>query len=69
VRYLWLALIAVSLGPIAVLGLYANPLVFLLLGPDEWRDRVSRLHPYRRWLGLALVAGAVATAVYGARYG
>ena len=68
VRYLWLAIIAVSLGPVAVVGFFANPLVFLVLGPDVWRERVGRLHPYRRWLLLSLAVCAFATAVYGASY-
>ena len=67
-RVLWLAIIGVSLVPVAIAGLVANPLVFLVLGPEGWRDRVERLLPYRRWScldrGLAL-----ATVVYTLRYG
>jgi hypothetical protein len=69
VRYVWLAIIAVSLGPVALVGLFANPLSFVVLGPDRWRDRVRTLIPYRRWLLLSVAVCAVATAVYAVRYG
>lgn len=68
-RYVWLAIIAISLGPVALVGLFANPLVFVLLGPEGWRDRMTRLSPYRRWLLFSVAVCAVATAVYATEYG
>jgi hypothetical protein len=68
VRYVWLAIIAVSLAPTLVAGFFANPLAFLLLGPDVWRDRVARLLPYRWWILLSLLVCALATTVYGIAY-
>jgi EamA domain-containing membrane protein RarD len=68
VRYFWLAVIAVSIVPAAVAGFLLNPLVYLLLGAEAWRDRLARLHPYRWWIVASLVALAVATTAYGARY-
>jgi EamA domain-containing membrane protein RarD len=69
VRYVWLAIIAVCLLPVALIGFFANPLVFIVLGSEEWRERLTRLYPYRWWFGLSLIVCAVATAVYGVRYG
>jgi EamA domain-containing membrane protein RarD len=69
VRYLWLAIIAVSLLPVALLGFFANPLVFIVLGSEEWRARLMRLDPYRWWFGLSLAVCAVAMVVYGVKYG
>ncbi len=68
-RYVWLAIIAVSLLPVALLGSFANPLVFIVLGSEEWRARLMRLYPYRWWFGLSLVVCAVAMVVYGVKYG
>ena len=68
-RYLWLALIAVGLVPVAVAGFFANPLVFLVLGPEAWRERVAGLRPYRSWILTGIVVCALATAVYAAAYG
>ena len=67
-RYAWLAIIAVSLAPVALLALLANPVVFFALGPDAWRERVARLHPYRGWLVFSLLVCAFATAVYATTY-
>jgi hypothetical protein len=47
VRYVWLALIGISLLPVAIAGFLCNPLVVMTLGGDEWRARLARLHPYR----------------------
>jgi hypothetical protein len=69
VQYVWLAIIAVSLGPVALVGFFANPLVFILLGPEGWRDRMARLHPYRWWLVFSVAVCAFATAVYAVKYG
>jgi EamA domain-containing membrane protein RarD len=68
VRYFWLAVIAVTVVPAAVAGFLLNPLVYLLLGAEAWRDRLARLHLYRWWIVASLVALAVATTAYGARY-
>jgi hypothetical protein len=68
VRYFWLAVIAVSIVPVAVASFLLNPLVFLLLGPETWRTQFSRLQPYRWWIGLSLVALAMATTIYGTKY-
>jgi hypothetical protein len=69
VRYVWLAIIAVGLLPVALLGFFANPLVFIVLGSEEWRARLMRFYPYRWWFGLSLVVCAGAAVVYGVRYG
>ena len=68
-QYVWLAIIGVSLAAVALAAFLANPFVFMLLGPEEWRARVERLRPYRFWIGFAILVCAVATAVYVARYG
>jgi hypothetical protein len=44
VRYVWLAIIAVGLLPVALLGFFANPLVFIVLGSEEWRARLMRFY-------------------------
>jgi hypothetical protein len=68
VRYFWLAVIAVSIVPAAVASFLLNPLVFLLLGPEAWRAQLVRLRPYRWWIGMSLVALAMATSIYGTKY-
>lgn len=67
-RYLWLAVIALSIVPTAVASVLLNPLVFVLLGPDTWREQLARLHPYRWWIAASLVALAVATTTYATSY-
>lgn len=67
-RYFWLAVIAVSVVPAAVASVLLNPLVFLLLGAEVWRERLSRVYPYRWWIAASLVALATATTVYGTKY-
>ncbi len=67
-QYFWLAVIAVSIVPSAVASFYFNPIVFLLLGPDAWREQVARLHPYRWWIVVSLLALALATTIYGTKY-
>jgi hypothetical protein len=69
VRYVWLAVIALSLGPVAVVGFMLNPLVFWALGPEAWRDRLVRFYPYRWWFVLCLAVFGTATTVYAVRYG
>jgi hypothetical protein len=56
VQYVWLAIIALSLVPVALMGFMLNPLVFWALGPEAWRDRLIRLHPYRRLFVFFLAA-------------
>ncbi len=68
-QYLWLTIIAVSLVPVAILGFMLNPLVFWALGPEAWRDRLGRFHPYRWWFGFFLAAFGTAMTVYMVRYG
>ncbi|MGH3025989.1 MAG: hypothetical protein ACRDLR_06050, partial [Gaiellaceae bacterium] len=68
VRYVWLAIIVVSIVPVAAASLLLNPLVFLALGPEAWRERVARVHPYRWWVAASLVALAMATTVYATRF-
>ncbi len=67
-RYFWLAVIAVSIVPAAVASVLLNPLVFLLLGAEVWREQLSRVSPYRWWIAASLVALATATTVYGTTY-
>jgi hypothetical protein len=69
VQYLWLTIIVVSLAPVALLSVLLNPLMFMLLGADAWRDRVARLHPLRWWIVLSLAVGAFATTVYAVNWG
>ncbi len=68
-QYAWLAIIALSLVPVALVGFMLNPLVFWALGPEAWRDRLVRLHPYRWWFVLFLAVFGTATTVYAVRYG
>jgi hypothetical protein len=68
VQYFWLAVIAVSIVPSAVASVLLNPLVFVLLGPDAWREQLARLYPYRWWIVASLCALALATAIYGTTY-
>ena len=68
-RYVWLTIIAVSLVPVALVGFMLNPLVFWALGPEAWRDRLIRLHPYRRWFVFSLAVFGTAMTVYAVRYG
>ena len=67
-RYFWLAVIVVSAVPAAAASVLLNPLVFVVLGPDAWREQLARVHPYRWWIAASLVALALATTVYATRY-
>jgi hypothetical protein len=69
VRYLWLAIIALSLVPVAFASFLLNPITVWVLGPDAWRERVRHLHLYRWWFAASLAVFAVATFAYGLRYG
>lgn len=68
VGYFWLAVIAASIVPAAAVSLLLNPLVFLVLGPEKWREQLVRLSPYRWWIATSLVTLALATTVYVTRY-
>jgi hypothetical protein len=68
VGYFWLAVIAVSVVPAAAASLLLNPLVFLLFGPETWREQLVRLRPYRWWIAASLVTLALATTVYATHY-
>jgi hypothetical protein len=68
-RFVWLGIIAASLVPVAVVCLLANPFVYLMLGPERWREQMARLIPYRRRLLFSVAVCAFATAVYAASYG
>jgi hypothetical protein len=67
-RYFWLTVIGVSIAPSAVASVLLNPLVFLLLGPDAWREQLARFYPYRWWIVASLFALAMATTIYGTKY-
>jgi hypothetical protein len=69
VRYVWIAIIAVSAAPLVYVGWLANPLVLALFGPEWWRDRVTRLYPYRWWILFAILVCAFSVAIYVANYG
>jgi hypothetical protein len=68
VRYLWIALIVVSIVPSAVACFLLNPLVFLMLGPEAWHEQVLRVRPYRWWIAASLISFASATTVFARRY-
>ena len=68
-QYIWLAIIGISLAPVAIVALLANPLVVLTLGVDAWQARLARLHPYRWWICFSILVCAFATTVYAIRYG
>jgi hypothetical protein len=70
VRYLWIAVIALSGVPLAAVVVLANPIVLLTLGIGRWREEVvGRLVPYRWWLLFLIVVCAFASAVYAVHYG
>ena len=66
---MWLAIIAVTLVPVAIVGFMLNPLVLWALGPEAWRERLVRLHPYRWWFVFFLAVFGTAITVYMVRYG
>ncbi len=68
-RYLWLAIIALSLVPVAFVGFLLNPITLWVLGPEVWKERLTRLHPYRWWFAASLAVLAVAMFAYGLTYG
>jgi predicted outer membrane lipoprotein len=68
VRYVWIAIIAVSATPLTYFAWLGNPLSFMLLGAEEWRNRLARLYPYRWWILFLILVCAFSVAVYTARY-
>jgi hypothetical protein len=66
--YFWLAVVAISIVPSAAASVLLNPLVFLVLGPERWREQFVRLSPYRWWIAASLVTLAIATTVYATHY-
>ena len=68
-QYVWLVVIALSLIPATVAGFMLNPLVFLMLGPEAWRNRLSHLYPYRWRLAFSLAVFGIAISVYTVKYG
>jgi hypothetical protein len=70
VRYTWIAIIAVTGAPLALVVVLANPIVLLALGVDRWREQVvARLVPYRWPLLFLIIVCAFASAVYLVHYG
>ena len=67
-RYLWIAIIAASAAPLLYVGMLVNPFFVVFLGIDGWRERMARLHPYRRWIVFLVAVCAFSVAVYTARY-
>jgi hypothetical protein len=68
VRYVWIAIIAVSAAPLAYVAWLANPLSFILFGAEWWRDRIARVYPYRWWILFLIVVCGFSVAVYTASY-
>jgi hypothetical protein len=67
-RYVWLAIIAVTVVPLVYVAWLANPLLLVLFGVDWWRDRIARLYPYRWQLLLLMVVCATSVAIYEVTY-
>jgi hypothetical protein len=68
VRYVWIAIIAVSAPPLVYFGWLANPLAAFLFGAEWWHDRLERLYPYRWWILVLIFVCAFSVAVYTASY-
>jgi hypothetical protein len=64
VRYVWIAIIAVSAVPLLYVAWLANPLAIVLFGVEWWLDRVERLYPYRWWILSLILVCAISVAVY-----
>jgi hypothetical protein len=64
VRYVWIAIIAVSAVPLLYVAWLANPLAIVLFGMEWWLDRVERLYPYRWWILSLILVCAISVAVY-----
>ena len=63
-RYVWIAIIAVSAVPLLYVAWLANPLAIVLFGVEWWLDRVERLYPYRWWILSLILVCAISVAVY-----
>ncbi len=63
-RYVWIAIIAVSAVPLLYVAWLANPLAIVLFGMEWWLDRVERLYPYRWWILSLILVCAISVAVY-----
>lgn len=68
VRYVWLVIIGISAVPVVFLAWFTNPILPILFGVEGWRDRMTRLYPYRWWILLSLVVCAFSAAVYALSY-
>jgi hypothetical protein len=68
VRYVWIAIIAVSAAPLVYVAWLANPLLLVLLGAEAWRDRIVRLYPYRWWILFLILVCAFSVVVYVVSY-
>lgn len=68
-RYVWIAIIAVSAAPLVYVAWLANPFAVLVLGVDWWRERMARLSPYRWRILFLICVCAFSVAVYTAKYG
>jgi hypothetical protein len=68
VRYAWIAIIVVTAAPLLYVGWLANPLSFILFGPEAWRDRIVPLYPYRWWILFLILVCGLSVAVYTAGY-
>jgi hypothetical protein len=67
-RYVWLAIIAITGAPLLFVGMLLNPVFIVVLGTEWWLGWMRRLHPYRwRIVFIALVFGFALT-VYLAAY-
>jgi hypothetical protein len=64
VRYVWIAIIAVSAVPLLYVAWLANPLAIVLFGMEWWLDRVERVYPYRWWILSLILVCAISVAVY-----
>lgn len=67
-RFVWIAIIAVSAAPLVYVAWFANPLSFILFGAEWWRARIARLYPYRWWILFLILVCAFSVAVYTASY-
>jgi len=68
VRYVWIAIIAASAAPLIYVGWFMNPIFIILVGVENWLDRIAQLYPYRWWILFLLVVCAFSVAVYTISY-
>jgi hypothetical protein len=67
-RYVWIGIIAASGAPLLYAAWFANPLSFILLGPERWHEGVARLHPHRWRISFLILVCAFSVAVYTTHY-